>query len=160
MRDLRTTINHGSVSCLKPFNAREPAREQHLRAQAGCSASKPSSIQTRGKHRHQHQLPALPPTTREPHTACTLSRGATRAWRKNPGLHIFRQPVYFGSTLDFLPRVCRGACLDMPGWQRPAQAGSVQVGWGTQPPWLYLRIIASDVSPLGSAWACSPSFCW
>lgn len=37
---------------------------------------------------------------------------------------------------------------------------SVQVGWGTQPLLLRLSLIWFDVSPLGSAWACSPSFCW
>lgn len=52
-----------------------------------------------------------------------------------------------------------------PAWTRwdgnaQHRPWSVQVRWGTQPLLLHLRLIRFDVSPLGSAWACSPSFCW
>lgn len=91
MGDLRTTINHRSVSCLKLLNAREPL--------AGSPAQ-----------------PA--PLYRE-----SLEHGDRARLSK-----YLQTANVFGSILGFPSRVCRGACLDTSGGERPARAEE-RAGW-------------------------------
>lgn len=104
MGDLRTTINHGSVSCLKLLSAREPAREQHLCARTCCGAS-----ETQFHTLDEEALPwgtcfpAFPPAGREPQPTCIPLPGGS--W--SLGLWTWRQPM--SSEASWVPVWARRA---------------------------------------------------
>lgn len=78
MGDLRTTINHGSVSCLKLLNAWEPAREQHLCAQTSCGASETQPDTNYGEALPWEPAPCAlpaPPAGGEHRATCTPCYG-------------------------------------------------------------------------------------
>jgi len=119
MGDLRTTINHWSVSCLKLLSAWEPAREQHLSATV---PPKSNLVQIKGTHHKKSWLPTLPSAWGEHHAACIHSKGSqpnTKTEHRSLNLqapHVFRGIWGFG-----------GGCWDASGWEHPAEcAGSIR----------------------------------
>lgn len=147
MGDLRTTINHGAVSCSKLLSAGEPAREQHLCARTCCGASETPPTPTGWTGKLCHEEPASPRRWQSP------TRPAPR-YRESAGARL---PERAGS------RCLQQSCGCLSGHVGPGTPGAgrgARVGWGAHALSLRLRLIRFDVSPLGSAWACSPSFCW
>lgn len=118
MGDLRTTINHRSVSCLKLLNE----REQHLCPQTSCGASKkqPNPTWIMGKCFLCSPWLAGSPVQPAPHYRVSPEHG-DRAWvSKYLDSQCFQQ--YFPL------KVCRVSCLDTSDWERPEQAVK-HAGW-------------------------------
>lgn len=110
---------------------------------------KPNLTEIMGNHCHESLIP-MPPIT-----------GSHWSMETEPKtLNILRE-LMFSAVFWVSHPVFAGEPVwtrqDGNAWRRP---WNTQIGWRMQPLSLRLRLIWFDVSPLGSAWACSLSFCW